>query len=137
MWSLQHFQGHCFFLEKCCWIDYIGEPDQEVLVKVNFLYHFHYWYLERKSLLPWWKRRSLYLFVFQKKKCYCNKRDSTMDHLSLGDVCINVIKFITFSMNPRLTSITLSCRVFIIDFYIANFSGVSYIINIYRNAHQY
>ena len=136
MWSLQHFQGHCFFFfEKCCWIDYIGEPDQEVLVKVNCLYHCHYCYLERKSLLSWWKRWSLYLFVFQKEKCYCNKRDSTMDYLSLGDICINVIKFITFSVNARLTSITLSCRVFIIDVYMANFSGVKYIINIYRNAH--
>ena len=38
-------------------------------------------------------------------------------------------------MNPRLANIMLSCRVFIIDVYMANFAGVNYVIKIYRNAH--
>ena len=46
------------------------------------------------SLLVLWEKEFVVvmeemksLFVFQKEKCYCNKRDSTMDHLSLGDIC--------------------------------------------------
>ena len=79
----------CIFLEKCYWIDYTGEPDQkEVLVKVNFLYICHYWYLERKCLLLWWwKRSSLYLLVFQKENICCKMKDSTRNHLNLGDIC--------------------------------------------------
>ena len=42
---------------------------------------------------------------------------------------VNVIKFITFHMNPRLTNISFSCKVLIIHVYMANFAGVNFIIN--------
>ena len=48
---------------------------------------------------------------------------------------VNVIKFITFHMNSRVENITMSCRVFVIDIYMAKFAGINYTINIYRNAH--
>ena len=54
---------------------------------------------------------------------------------SLEIFVVNVIKFITLPMNPRLTNTTLSCKVFFIDVYMANFAGVNYIINIYKNEH--
>ena len=48
---------------------------------------------------------------------------------------VTVIKFVAFHMNLRLTKITLSCKVFFIDIYMANFGEVNCIINIYKNAH--
>ena len=79
-----------------------------------------------ESLL--WKGWSPYLLVFQKQKFYCNKKDSTRAHLSLGDICI------TLYMNPWLTNITLNCKIFIINVYMANFAGVK-CINIFWDTH--
>ena len=65
---------------------------------------------------------------------YCNK---TVPGIiwALEIFLVNVIKFIAFHMNPRLTKITLSCQVFFIDIYKANFAEVNYTIHIYKNAH--
>ena len=47
----------------------------------------------------------------------------------------NVIKFITLYMNPWLTNITLSYRIFIVNVHMTNFAGADYIIGIFRDTH--
>ena len=56
--------------------------------------------------------------------------------ISLKVLIINVIQFIRFNMNPKLTDVTLSCTVFIINANITDFAGENY-IRIGRNTHQY
>ena len=48
---------------------------------------------------------------------------------------INVIQFITFNVNPKLTDVTLNCIVFVINVNITDFAGENY-IRIERNTHQ-
>ena len=48
---------------------------------------------------------------------------------------INVIEFITFNMNSKLTDVTLNCAVFVINAIITNFAGENY-VRIGRNTHQ-
>ena len=112
-------------------VDYTGESSQEeVLVKANF--HRSWYLVERGSLL--WKRWSPYLLMFQKEKFYCNKfYCKTVPGLvwTLEIFVVNVITLITLYMNPWPINITLGCRIFVTDFYMANFAGVDYIINIF------
>ena len=70
--------------------------------------------------------------MFQKENFTSTRKTVPEIIWALEIFVVNVIKFITFHMNPRLTNITLSC--IIIDVYLINFSGVNYIINIYKNA---
>ena len=56
--------------------------------------------------------------------------------ISLKVLIINVVQFIRFNMNPKLTDVTLSCTVFIINVNITDLAGENY-IRIGRNTHQY
>ena len=104
-----------------------------VLVIANLHYQGQYWYLERKSCLS--KRWGLYLLVFQKETFTATRNTVSGIIWALEISLVNVIMSITFHMNPRLTNITLNCRVFIIDVNMAIFAGVNYIINICKNAY--
>ena len=74
-----------FFMEKCYWIDYTGEPSQrEVLVKA--LFH-HFWYLverqkERDRQREFDMEGIKSLLVFQKDKFHCSR-----PHMNLRDIC--------------------------------------------------
>ena len=76
--------------------------------------------------------------------CYCSKmnnftatrKNNTGLIWALEIFLVNVIKLITFYMNLWLTSITLSCRTFIINVYVANFAGADNIISIFRDTHN-
>ena len=67
--------------------------------------------------------------------CWCSKRKNFTATINLVIFVGNVIKFITLYINPWLTNITLSCRIFIINVYMADFTRVDYIINICKDTH--
>ena len=63
------------------------------------------------------------------------QQDSARARLNLEIFVVNVITLITLYMNPWPINITLGCRIFVTDFYMANFAGVDYIINIFGDTH--
>ena len=114
IWSEEHFLGNCFS-------DSAFSLSGSVLVP------------ERKSSLS--KRWGLYFLVLQKETFTATRNTVPEIIWALEISLVNVIMSITFHMHPRLTNITLNCRVFIIDVNMAIFAGVNYIINICKNAY--
>ena len=116
-------QGHCFF--------------REVLSNLNWFYRrikseggfSGSWYLfEIEFVMEGMK--SLFVSVPKGKKNTVTRKTVPGLIWVVEIFVVNVIKFITLYMNPWLTNITLSCRIFIINIYMANFAVVDYIINI-------
>ena len=84
----------------------------------------------------WWKRDKVFICYFSKSKDFTATRTTVPGIIqALETFLVNVVKFIRLHMSPWLTNITLNCRICIIDVYLANFSGVHYIFNIYENTH--
>ena len=75
--------------------------------------------------------KSLFVCVAKRKNVTATRETGPWIIWALEIFVVNVIKFITFHMNPRLTNIIFSCMVFIIGVYTANFAGVNYIVNFY------
>ena len=55
---------------------------------------------------------------------------------SLKVLIINVVQFIAFNVNPKLTGVTLNCTVFVINVNITDVAGERY-NRIGRSTHQY
>ena len=55
---------------------------------------------------------------------------------SLKVLITNVVQFITFNVNTKLTDVTLNCSVFVINANITDFAEKNY-ITIGRNTQQY
>ena len=120
-----------FFLEKCYQTDYTGEPSQsEVWVKASF---HHSWYLVEREL-DMEGKRSLFVSV-PKGKISLQQEGVPGLIWTLEIFVVSMIKFITLYVNQKLTNITPSCKIFIINVHMANCAGVDYIIGIFRDTH--